>query len=306
MIRAAVNWAGLVFFIIAAVILYKQLSKHTAAEIFGAMAAIPATNLLYAILACAVGYFTLALYDGLALKYLNRKLSPKKWLLAGFIGFTVSNNAGTAVVSGGATRYPMYAKWRFKMSEIVKMMVFIGFTYLMGCLSTIILGYFIVPDNVRNVPGIGFITLLCTMAFIGYFAVCAFYKKPVMIRGEEFKIPSVRMGAAQTLLGMADSFFAMLVLYFVATPFIDAPLSVFLGVFVIAQVLGIFSQVPGGLGVFEGLFMLIMPDHADPAQLFGALIAYRIIYFLFPLIIAGLVLSVRIVGSKYRRRIASS
>ena len=83
---------------------------------------------------------------------------------------------------------------------------------------------------------------------------------------------------------------ASLVLYFSLTPFVQIPFDVFICVFIIAQVLGVYSQVPGGLGVFEGLFMYIIPGEHNQALLFGALVAYRIIYYLFPLVISGIIL----------------
>ena len=77
--------------------------------------------------------------------------------------------------------------------------------------------------------------------------------------------------------------------------------------FLVAQVLGVFSQVPGGLGVFEGLFLAILPSDANAAHLFGALIAYRIIYYGLPLIVSGLVLTLYEGRLKYKRkRIARS
>ena len=73
--------------------------------------------------------------------------------------------------------------------------------------------------------------------------------------------------------------------------FVDIPFDLFIGVFIIAQVLGVFSQVPGGLGVFEGLFLFIIPGGDDQmANLFGALLAYRIIYYVLPLILSTIVL----------------
>ena len=72
--------------------------------------------------------------------------------------------------------------------------------------------------------------------------------------------------------------------------FVPISFDVFIGVFIIAQVLGVFSQVPGGLGVFEGLFMYIIPGDHNQALLFGALIAYRLIYYLLPLLISAIVL----------------
>ena len=65
-----------------------------------------------------------------------------------------------------------------------------------------------------------------------------------------------------------------------------------MGVCIIAQVLGVFSHVPGGLGVFESLFMYIITGDHNQALIFGALIAYRIIYYLMPLVISAIVLIV--------------
>ena len=65
------------------------------------------------------------------------------------------------------------------------------------------------------------------------------------------------------------------------------PFGVFIGLYVIANVTGVFSQVPGGIGVFESIFMVALPETADKASIFGALLAYRIIYYVLPLIGVG-------------------
>ena len=67
-------------------------------------------------------------------------------------------------------------------------------------------------------------------------------------------MPSFKMALAQVFIGGADILMASLVLYFALIAFVDIPFDTFIGVFIIAQVLGVFSQVPGGLGVFETLF----------------------------------------------------
>ena len=123
-----------------------------------------------------------------------------------------------------------------------------------------------------------------------YFWASLFYKKPFVIKDIAFEMPSFKMALAQVFIGGADILLASLVLYFSMIPFLDIPFDVFMGVFIIAQVLGVYSQVPGGLGVFEGLFMYIIPGDTDPALLFGALIAYRIIYYLLPLLVSTVML----------------
>lgn len=59
-----------------------------------------------------------------------------------------------------------------------------------------------------------------------------------------------------------------------------------LGVFLLSQFAGLSSQVPGGLGVFEALTVVILSPSLKPDILVAALIIYRIIFYLVPFIIA--------------------
>lgn len=297
-LKKLVSWLGLFFFVFAALMLYNQLSKYSWVDIKTALLSIPKSNLIYACVASFFGYVALSSYDYLALKYIGRKLAAWKWIFVGFIGFSISNNAGHAIVSGGSIRYRLYTRWRFHASEIVRMVTFSGFTYLFGCFFLIILGYFLTPDHAFGEGSVSklstvIITIVSVVGLALYFWATLFYKKPIIIKDVEFDIPSFKMALAQVFLGGADILLASLVLYFSLTPFIDIPFDVFIGVFIIAQVLGVFSQVPGGLGVFEGLFLYIIPGGSDnTAKLFGALIAYRIIYYLLPLVVSGIVLMI--------------
>ncbi len=294
-LKKLVSWSGLFFFGLAAYMLYMQLSKYQWIDIKDALLSIPRRNLVWACIASFFGYVALSSYDYLALKYIGRKLSPLKWIFVGFIGFSVSNNAGHAIVSGGAIRYRLYTRWRFHASEIVRMVTFSGFTYLVACFFLIIMGYILTPNHAFGEGSVSkltttIVTAVSAAGLLLYFWASLFYKKPIIIKDVEFDIPSFKMALAQVFIGGADILMASLVLYFSLIPFVDIPFDVFIGVFIIAQVLGVFSQVPGGLGVFEGLFMFIIPGNNNAALLFGALIAYRIIYYLLPLIVSAIVL----------------
>ena len=295
LLKKIVSWSGLFFFAVAAYMIYHQLSKYKLEDIKDALVSIPPRNLFLACMASLGGYVALSSYDFLALKYIGRKLAPWKWIFAGFIGFSISNNAGHAIVSGGAIRYRLYTRWRFHASEIVRMVTFSGFTYLVACFFLIILGYFLTPEHAFSEGSVSHlttlvVTIISALGLIIYFGASLFYKNPIIIKDIEFDIPSFKMALAQVFIGAADILLASLVLYYSLTPFMDIPFDIFIGVFIIAQVLGVFSQVPGGLGVFEGLFLYIIPGEHNQALIFGALIAYRIIYYLFPLIISGIVL----------------
>ena len=294
-LKKVVSWSGLFFFLLAAYMLYHQLSRYSLNDIKNAVFAIPAKNFWFACLASLGGYIALSSYDYLALRYIKRKLAPWKWIFAGVIGFSVSNNAGHAIVSGGTIRYRLYTRWRFRASEIIRMVTFSGFTYLVACFFLIIVGYFLTPNHAFGGGSISkltteTVTLFSALGLIVYFALSLFYKKPLIIKDVEFDMPSFKMALAQVFIGGADIIMDSFVLYFSLIPFVEIPFGTFMGVFIIAKVLGVFSQVPGGLGVFEGLFLYIIPGEHNQAMLFGALIAYRVIYYLLPLVISGIIL----------------
>src|SRR4029450_1068132 len=56
--------------------------------------------------------------------------------------------------------------------------------------------------------------------------------------------------------------------------------------FLVSVLLGVVSHVPGGLGVFESLMLLLLAPYLSSAQLLPALVVYRAVYYLLPLVIA--------------------
>jgi hypothetical protein len=67
--------------------------------------------------------------------------------------------------------------------------------------------------------------------------------------------------------------------------------------YVAANAVGIVSHVPGGLGVIEAVLLSLVPG----ANVIGALVAFRAIYFLIPFLIGGVVLGVSELLRRRRR-----
>ena len=291
--KKVISYAGIFFFILAAGMLWWQLRNYSWHDILDAIFAIPKRNLIAACIACLAGYLALALYDFLALNYVGGRVAWWKWMLAGMLGFAISNNAGHAVVSGGAIRYRLYTRWRITGGDILKMLTFSGFTYFLGCTAIVIIGYFLIPRDILTQSagtsmGLGALFIFCLGVLLAYFGMTVFFHdKQVKIGQLVFKIPQPRTAFLQTVLGITDSVLAGMVLYFCIIPFWDIPFGTYIGLFVVAQTTGVFSQVPGGIGVFETIFLLALPDSVDKATIFGSLLAYRIIYYVLPLVGAG-------------------
>ena len=89
----------------------------------------------------------------------------------------------------------------------------------------------------------------------------------------------------QILLATIDLAAAAGALY-VLLPGLDVGYVAFVGLFTAAVIVGVLSHVPGGLGVFESLLLLMLqpaPEHL-PAVISG-LVVFRLLYYVLPLLI---------------------
>lgn len=108
-------------------------------------------------------------------------------------------------------------------------------------------------------------------------------------QGRKNKVPSSIhwCSIGSNYIGRDRYFFSGFGVVFLSVAICRNTIGTYIGLFVIAQATGVFSQVPGGIGVFESIFLLALPDFVDKADIFGALLAYRIIYYVLPLIGVG-------------------
>jgi uncharacterized membrane protein YbhN (UPF0104 family) len=59
----------------------------------------------------------------------------------------------------------------------------------------------------------------------------------------------------------------------------------FLGAYLASILAGVLSHVPAGLGVLESMLLLLLPD-VPPEQLLAAVLMYRVIYEIIPVLLA--------------------
>jgi uncharacterized membrane protein YbhN (UPF0104 family) len=81
--------------------------------------------------------------------------------------------------------------------------------------------------------------------------------------------------------------------------------STFVAIYVLAAMLGIASNVPGGAGVFEATIMLAMSS-LPRGEVLGSLLLFRVCYYLVPFAVALAMLGVYEVAKRLRRRQAAN
>jgi len=286
----------LILFGVAIFIVNHEIKIHNIYDISGAIHSVPLFVLGSAAILTILNYVALAGYDVLALKYTGHKIPLIKVMLASLVGYAISNNTGHAWATGGSVRYRFYNAWKIPGWDIMKISLFLALTYVIGVLTMGLAGTVLMPDGLRNsienpefVKWLGF---ACGGILAAYWLAVLFWRKPLTIKGISLNLPTARVTLAQTVVSCIDLLLASLVLWVLLAGRVDIQFETFILMFVIAQVAGLFSQVPGGIGVFEGAFLWLAEPVLEGAhlQIVSALILYRIIYYFIPLGIAGITL----------------
>ncbi|MHC5826265.1 MAG: lysylphosphatidylglycerol synthase domain-containing protein, partial [Nostoc sp.] len=135
-----------------------------------------------------------------------------------------------------------------------------------------------------TVRPIGVIFLLLVVA---YLLGSIFIQQPLIIRGQEFRFPSLKISLAQIAISSFDWILAAAVLYVVLPTNISLSYLDFLGIYLLAMFAGVVSNVPGGLGVFETIILLILSSKVSAAAVLGSMLVYRVIYYYLPLLLAA-------------------
>jgi phosphatidylglycerol lysyltransferase len=126
---------------------------------------------------------------------------------------------------------------------------------------------------------------LLLAAVVAYLTLACNRHEPLRWRRIVIPVPRPRIALAQIAVACGDLLCAAGVLYVLLPPQAAIGFAAFAGLFLIAIAAGIISNVPGGVGVFESVLLLLF--RLVPAdELLGALLAFRIIYYLAPFAVA--------------------
>ena len=297
---------SLFLFAAAAWLLHSELKTYHLRDILQALEAISGLHLWLAVGLTILSYALMTGYDVLAIRYIQFPLSYSKIGLASFIGYAFSNNIGMSMIAGASVRYRLYSAWGLSVLQITQVVAF--------CTVTLWLGFFTlggmvflfepltIPAAIHLPMGsLRAIGILMLVVVLAYGFVTAVKKAPIKIRDWEIQLPSLHLLVAQLTIAAMDWMLASLVL-FVLLPAGNAMSYLeFFSVYLLAQLAGLVSQVPGGLGVFETVMVLMLSARMPANQIFGALLGYRALYYWLPLGAAALLLGLQEILAKRER-----
>lgn len=283
--------AGLVFagslWVIA-----RKVQGYEYTEVWAYLQQFPVAYVLLAIGLTGLTFVFLTGYDALALRYVDVDLSPRRVVFSAFVGYAVSQAVGNPILTGGSVRYRLYSLWGLSPPEVAKSILFAGLSFWLGFFA--LGGTVLALDSgalaaASDLPIptrlLGLLVLLPVGAYVG---VTWTRSEPIEIWGWTLDMPPTWMLPVQVGLAACDLALASSVLFVLLPPEVGVSFSYLLVSYLVALLAGLVSHVPGGLGVFESIMLLLLTPEVSPPALLGGLLAYRGIFHLLPLVTAAL------------------
>ena len=287
------------------VVLWRILGKIDLDELSTAFRSASQRQITIAIILTAVSYALLTGYDYVALKQLGERIAYRITAFASFTSYAISFTLGFPLVTGGTVRYWVYSPHGIKAAKIASLTVIAGITFWLG--MSVVLSWSLVRHaaevSVLAKTGLS-LTQLAGVA--GFAALAAYFiwvtwKHPVVnVRGWRLELPRARLSFIQMLIGAGDVCAAAGVLFVLLPGGHGLSYETFLAVYVVACMLGIASHAPGGIGVFEATILIAL-DRLPTGGVLGALLLFRLLYYLVPFVIALAMLFVHETRRRVRR-----
>jgi phosphatidylglycerol lysyltransferase len=274
----------------AGYLLFREIHHFRWRELVESIAEISPRRVAAAVVLTVLSYGILAGYDLLALEYAGRRLPLSRTVLISFISFTTSYNFG-ALLGGTSMRYRLYTTSGLASIDVMKIALSVGYTFWLGAAalgSVVFLAAPLpLPEKLRlpvdSTRPLGFLLL---SGLVLCFAVTLARRQPVRFRGWQVTLPSFRLSLAQLVVAVADLVVAGSIPYVLLAPMIGVGFLGFLGAWILGIWLTVMTHVPGGIGVLElTLFWFLEPT--DPHAALAALLVFRFIYYLVPLLVAA-------------------
>ncbi|NYT23380.1 UPF0104 family protein [Alcaligenaceae bacterium] len=260
------------------------------AEVAEAVLATPVSALLLAASLVAASYVVYSCFDLLGKWYTGHALPWWRVMMAAFISYAFTMNF-SAAVGGLALRLRLYGKQGLNPGQIMRVMGlsittnWIGYCLLGGAIFA--MGA-VQPPSSWEISGgplriIGGIMMAVALTYV---ALCAFSsQRSWTVRSHVIELPEWRIAVLQLCLAMTNWALMGLIVHTVMPG--DVPYATILGTLLIGSIAGAIAHIPGGLGVTEYVFITLLSPDVPRHQVLGAILVYRALYYIGPVLLAG-------------------
>lgn len=279
----------LLFIVLIPALLYMLARNLDWNEVRQSLVAYKPSTLIIGLGLALCSYLTFAGYDLLARAYTGHHLPARQVLPVAFVCYAFNLNF-TTWVGGVALRYRLYGRLGLDTGTITKILTlglltnWMGYMLLAGTVFALRLVK--LPENwAVGVTGLQMIGFLLLGVALAYLLACGFAKRRTWrVREHEITLPSLRLALCQVALGASNWALMAALIYWLLPGNLFYPS--ILGILLISCVAGVVAHIPAGLGVLEAVFLALLHGQLGQGSLVAALLGYRTLYYLIPLLLA--------------------
>jgi glycosyltransferase 2 family protein len=306
--RRRLHWlgtaAGLMLLAVSAAVLFVIVRELDEGDVRAALAAASWRQILLAVLFTCVSYLLLTGYDAIGFRQLGARVPYRTTALGSYTSYAVSFTLGFPLITGGTVRYWIYSAAGIGAKAIASLTLIAGVTFWLGmgavlglCLiwkASDIAALSRLPTAANALLGLAALGMIAA-----YLRWVSAKPRALTFQGWSLRLPDLRISLAQMLIGALEVCAAGAACYLLLPQGYGIAYGAFLAAYVFACLLGVASHAPGGIGVFEATILLALPN-VPTGQVLGALLLFRLIYYILPFVIALALLAGREILLRWR------
>jgi uncharacterized membrane protein YbhN (UPF0104 family) len=260
-------------------------------QVFSVIRETDVSVIALALMLVTASYASITLYDWLALHTMGRKDVPYRIAaLASFTSYPIGHGIGAVALISPVIRYRIYAGNGLGPIGIANICFLTGLTFWLGNMTALGFCLLYEPTAIGVIdhlpPATNRLLALALLCCVGAFLAWSWFHPRSLGRTPYLvKLPSGPLVLLQIAIGLLDLTAAALAMYMLIPPGLDIGVFRLVAVFIAATLLGFASHAPAGLGVFDATILIGLGSE-DREQLLAALLMFRFLYHLVPLMIA--------------------
>jgi uncharacterized membrane protein YbhN (UPF0104 family) len=286
-----VRGVGAAFVLVVLALLFRYARTVDWTQVKQSVLELPRRVLLQALGLAAVSHLVYSLLDLVGRHYTGHELPRSRVMQVSFISYAFNLNLGS-LVGGIGFRYRLYSQLGVSYADITRIVTLSMITNWLGYILLAGLVFTLSPmqlpphwklDN-EELRLLGVALLAFSVSYLG---LCTWSKRRSWtIAGHEIELPTLRMALSQLAVSCTHWLTMAAVPWMLLQGQVDYPTA--LQVLLIAAIAGVILHVPAGLGVTEAVFIALLSHRIPEHQLLGALLAYRALFYLVPLMAGAL------------------
>lgn len=297
--RAWWPWAmrglALVFVSFVGFMLYQYARDIEWSRVDDSVRALPAAVLATAAALAACSHLLYSTFDLLGRRYTGHTLSTPTVMGVTFTSYAFNLNLGS-LVGGVGLRYRLYSRLGLRGGTITCVLTLSLLTNWLGylLLAGAVFALFPLPLPAEWKIGNGALRMagcvLLALAAAWGALVTLSRQRELTVLGKRFPLPGPRMTLLQLALSCANWMLVAGVIWVLLQGQVSYP--TVLAVYLLAAIAGVVTYIPAGLGVLEAVFVVLLSTRVGEPELLAALLAYRAVYYLGPLLVAAVMYAV--------------